>query len=103
MNRQVLLGQLGLLGLAVDTAADGIEALSLWQPGRYAAVLADMHMPRMDGYALTAEIRAREAAAGAAANADRRGHRERHARRGRALPGWRHGRLPRQAGDDRAA
>lgn len=64
VNRQVLVSQLGLLGLTADTAVDGMEALSLWRPGRYAAVLADMHMPRMDGYALTAEIRAREAAAG---------------------------------------
>ncbi len=66
VNRQVLMGQLGLLGLRVDTAVDGIDALTLWQPGRYAVVLADMHMPKMDGYALTAEIRAREAASGAA-------------------------------------
>jgi signal transduction histidine kinase/CheY-like chemotaxis protein/HPt (histidine-containing phosphotransfer) domain-containing protein len=65
VNRQVLVGQLGLLGLTVDTAVDGIEALSLWQPGHYAVVLADVHMPRMDGYTLSAEIRAREAASGA--------------------------------------
>lgn len=64
VNRQVLVSQLGLLGLTADTAVDGVEALSLWRPARYAAVLADMHMPRMDGYVLTAEIRAREAAAG---------------------------------------
>jgi signal transduction histidine kinase/DNA-binding response OmpR family regulator len=65
VNLQVLMGQLGLLGLTVDTARDGAEALTLWQPDRYAAVLADMHMPRMDGYALAAGIRAREATAGA--------------------------------------
>lgn len=66
VNRQVMVGQLGLLGLTVDTAVDGVDALTQWEPGRYAVVLADMHMPRMDGYSLTAEIRAREAAAGAA-------------------------------------
>jgi signal transduction histidine kinase/HPt (histidine-containing phosphotransfer) domain-containing protein/ActR/RegA family two-component response regulator len=65
VNRQVMTGLLGLLGLMVDVAVDGVEALSLWQPRRYAVVLADMHMPRMDGYALTGEIRAREAAIGA--------------------------------------
>jgi signal transduction histidine kinase/HPt (histidine-containing phosphotransfer) domain-containing protein len=66
VNREVLVRQLGLFGLAADTAEDGMGALTLWQPGRYAAVLADVHMPRMDGYDLTAEIRAREAIAGAA-------------------------------------
>jgi signal transduction histidine kinase/DNA-binding response OmpR family regulator len=66
VNRKVLLSQLGLLWLAVDTAVDGVEALSLWQPGRYSVVLADVHMPGMDGYALAAEIRAREAASNAA-------------------------------------
>jgi signal transduction histidine kinase/CheY-like chemotaxis protein/HPt (histidine-containing phosphotransfer) domain-containing protein len=63
INLQVLTGQLGLLGLSVDAVMDGEEALALWQPDRYVAVLADMHMPRMDGYALAAAIRAREAAA----------------------------------------
>jgi signal transduction histidine kinase len=67
VNRQVLVGQVGLLGLEVDTAVDGLEALALWRPGRYAAVLADMHMPRMDGYTLAAEIRLREKAAACAA------------------------------------
>jgi CheY-like chemotaxis protein len=67
VNRQVLVGQVGLLGLDVDTAVDGLEALALWRPGRYAAVLADMHMPRMDGYTLAAEIRLREKAAACAA------------------------------------
>ena len=60
VNREVLERQLGLLGLAVDCANDGEQALSLWRPGRYAAVLTDVHMPRLDGYALTAAIRARE-------------------------------------------
>ena len=66
VNREVLVRQLGLLGLQADTAEDGIAALALWAPGRYAAVLADIHMPRMDGYDLTAEIRTREHTAGAA-------------------------------------
>ena len=65
INREVLVRQLGLLGLSADTAEDGLDALSLWSPGRYAAVLADIHMPRMDGYDLTTEIRVRENATGA--------------------------------------
>src|SRR5207253_6069843 len=44
-----------------DTAEDGSEALAAWAPGRYAAVLADLHMPGMDGYELTRRLRAVEA------------------------------------------
>jgi signal transduction histidine kinase/DNA-binding response OmpR family regulator len=60
VNRAVLARQLGLLSVTADAAADGREALELWRPGRYAAVLADMHMPFLDGFGLTAAIRARE-------------------------------------------
>jgi GAF domain-containing protein/ActR/RegA family two-component response regulator/HPt (histidine-containing phosphotransfer) domain-containing protein len=60
VNREVLLRQLGLLGLPADTAEEGSEALAAWAPGRYAAVLADLHMPGMDGYELTRQLRARE-------------------------------------------
>ena len=62
VNREVLVRQLALLGLAADTAEDGVAALEAWQPGRYAAILADIHMPRLDGYGLAAEIRRRERA-----------------------------------------
>jgi CheY-like chemotaxis protein/HPt (histidine-containing phosphotransfer) domain-containing protein len=61
VNREVLVRQLGLLGLPADTAEDGSAALAAWAPGRYAAVLADLHMPRMDGYDLTRRLRAAEA------------------------------------------
>jgi len=61
VNREVLVRQLGLIGIDCDTAEDGIEALAAWAPGRYAAVLADIHMPRMDGHELTRRIRAAEA------------------------------------------
>jgi GAF domain-containing protein/DNA-binding response OmpR family regulator len=66
VNRDVLVRQLGLFGLAADTAADGSEALEAWAPGRYAAVLADLHMPGMDGYELTRRLRAAEATQGSA-------------------------------------
>jgi len=66
VNREVLVRQLGLLGLAADTAEDGAEALTAWAPGRYAAVLADLHMPVMDGFELTRQLRAAEAENGGA-------------------------------------
>jgi CheY-like chemotaxis protein len=56
--------QLALIGIDSDTAADGVEALAAWAPGRYAAVLADIHMPRMDGHELTHRIREAEGESG---------------------------------------
>jgi CheY-like chemotaxis protein/HPt (histidine-containing phosphotransfer) domain-containing protein len=53
--------QLSLLGIAADSAASGVEALAAWARTRYAAVLLDIHMPRMDGYELTRRLRATEA------------------------------------------
>ncbi len=61
VNRQVLVLQLQLLGIAADSAANGVDALAAWAPGRYAAVLADIHMPRMDGHELARQLRATEA------------------------------------------
>ena len=61
VNREVLVRQLELLGLAADTANDGAEALAAWTQRIYAAVLADIHMPGMDGYALVRCMRATEA------------------------------------------
>jgi CheY-like chemotaxis protein/HPt (histidine-containing phosphotransfer) domain-containing protein len=60
VNREVLVRQLELLGLASDTADDGVAAMAAWAPGRYAVVLADIHMPRMDGYELVKRLRAAE-------------------------------------------
>jgi signal transduction histidine kinase/HPt (histidine-containing phosphotransfer) domain-containing protein/ActR/RegA family two-component response regulator len=61
VNRDVLVLQLKLLGIAADSAANGVDALAAWAPGRYAAVLADIHMPRMDGHELARQLRAAEA------------------------------------------
>lgn len=61
-NREVLREQLRLLGYAADVAVDGLAALALWRSGRYALLLTDCHMPQMDGFALTAAIRAEETA-----------------------------------------
>jgi signal transduction histidine kinase/CheY-like chemotaxis protein/HPt (histidine-containing phosphotransfer) domain-containing protein len=57
VNREVLVRQLGLLGVAADTCEDGVEALAALRRRSYGAVLADIHMPRMDGYELTRQLR----------------------------------------------
>jgi len=60
VNREVLVRQLDLLGVAADTVNDGIEALAAWASGHYAAVLVDVHMPRMDGHEFTRQVRKAE-------------------------------------------
>ncbi|MFT5416823.1 MAG: PAS domain S-box-containing protein [Gammaproteobacteria bacterium] len=65
INQQVILRQLALLGLAADVVVDGRKALERWQSGDYSLLLTDIHMPEMDGYMLTAAIRAEEAQSGA--------------------------------------
>ena len=62
VSAKVLRGQLELLGRTAQFAADGAEALRLWQAGGHALLLTDLHMPVMDGYELAAAIRAQEAA-----------------------------------------
>jgi PAS domain S-box-containing protein len=62
INRQVLLRQLSALGYQADEAADGRQAFDLWRSGTYAMLIADCHMPEMDGYELARSIRSTEAA-----------------------------------------
>jgi signal transduction histidine kinase/DNA-binding response OmpR family regulator len=61
VNREVLVMQLQLLGIAADNVANGVDALAAWVRTRYAAVLLDIHMPRMNGYELSRRLRAAEA------------------------------------------
>jgi CheY-like chemotaxis protein/HPt (histidine-containing phosphotransfer) domain-containing protein/two-component sensor histidine kinase len=60
INRKVILRHLALLGYPAEVAEDGVQALALWRSGRFALLLTDLHMPEMDGYALTQAIRAEE-------------------------------------------
>jgi CheY-like chemotaxis protein len=62
VNRDVLVRQLELLGIAADSVEDGAAALAAWARGGYAAILTDIHMPDMDGYQLVQRIRAAEVA-----------------------------------------
>lgn len=45
-------------GFKVETANDGMEALAVLKQKSFDLVVADIEMPRMDGFALTREIRA---------------------------------------------
>lgn len=47
-------------GLAVDVAADGREALEMHAQNDYDLIFMDCHMPEIDGYEATREIRRRE-------------------------------------------
>ncbi|APR04285.1 EAL domain-containing protein [Thauera chlorobenzoica] len=60
VNQMVILQQLALLGYAAEVANDGAEALAHWHSGGFALILTDLHMPNMDGYRLTEEIRRQE-------------------------------------------
>lgn len=61
VNREVMLRQLEILGIAADTAVDGATGLAAWREGRHGIVLLDIHMPVMDGFDLARAIRAEEA------------------------------------------
>lgn len=60
MSREVVSDFLTVVGIQVDTAANGLEALTRLKTSSYDAVLMDMHMPEMDGLAATQEIRRHE-------------------------------------------
>ena len=60
INRRVVLLQLQRLGCHADAAANGCEAVQMWERFRYDVILMDCQMPEMDGYAATALIRERE-------------------------------------------
>jgi signal transduction histidine kinase/FixJ family two-component response regulator/HPt (histidine-containing phosphotransfer) domain-containing protein len=61
VNLEVLALQLKLLGIEAETVSSSDDAMAAWVPGRYTAVLADIHMPDGDGYELARRLRAAEA------------------------------------------
>ncbi len=62
LNREVAIGMLASLGLEVETAHHGQQALDIVQSRSFDAVLMDCEMPVMDGFSATRALRAREPA-----------------------------------------
>jgi CheY-like chemotaxis protein len=62
VNREVAAGMLQSMGLEVDAATDGHQALEKLSCTSYDVVLMDCQMPVMDGYSATTELRRRERA-----------------------------------------
>lgn len=57
VNQEVARDQLQEIGLLVDVAQNGIEAVQMAEQGGYDLILMDMQMPEMDGLAATQAIR----------------------------------------------
>jgi CheY-like chemotaxis protein len=64
INQQVALGILQIQGYSVSVANNGKEAMEAHAQGAFDLILMDCHMPEMDGFEATMEIRKREQASG---------------------------------------
>ncbi|HWM44612.1 MAG TPA: response regulator [Burkholderiales bacterium] len=65
INQQVALGILQIQGYNVTVVNNGREALDACAQGSFDLILMDCHMPEMDGFEATREIRERERASSA--------------------------------------
>lgn len=66
INREVAIEALGQLGAIVETAENGLEAVTALENGDFDIVLMDVSMPEVDGFEATRRIRERGGAAGKA-------------------------------------
>lgn len=57
LNQEVALGLLGDVGLRVDIANNGVEAVRMASGQRYDLIMMDLKMPELDGIAATRQIR----------------------------------------------
>ena len=60
INREIVIALLEETRLAIDCAVNGREAVDIFKddPAKYDLILMDIHMPEMDGYQATQNIRA---------------------------------------------
>jgi PAS domain S-box-containing protein len=66
-SRRLLVTLLHSLGFEVQEAADGSQAIKMWQDWQPHLIWMDMHLPIIDGYEATRQIRTREKARGKSA------------------------------------
>ena len=57
-SRMLLKSMLETAGYAVETAVDGMQAYGMLRAGAFDLLVSDVQMPRLDGFALTARLRA---------------------------------------------
>lgn len=63
-NQHIIHRILTRMGYAHDIAANGEEAIAMYERGGYGLILSDYHMPVMDGFAMTTAIRESEEGGG---------------------------------------